>query len=155
MDFPRLKKDFGLEEKMSLETWKAEYYPVPATEVAKADAVAHSLRKWEGLRLEAVERYGLAAGGRMLRNQHREAGVFMIIDTTCALCIQYLEARHGCPLCPLKIVRGVPCDVDLEIGDHTEPAPYVEYIHGGDPEPMISWLNKAGKWEEEQASAKT
>jgi hypothetical protein len=37
---------------MSLESWKAEFYPIPADEVKKKDALAHSLRKWEGLRKE-------------------------------------------------------------------------------------------------------
>lgn len=37
---------------MSLETWKEEFYPIPADEVPESQALAHSLRKWEGLRKE-------------------------------------------------------------------------------------------------------
>lgn len=37
---------------MSLETWKAEYYPISARETKQAQATAHSFKKWEGLRRE-------------------------------------------------------------------------------------------------------
>lgn len=37
---------------MSLDTWKAEFYSIPAEEVAAKDAIQHSLTKWIGLRPE-------------------------------------------------------------------------------------------------------
>ena len=36
---------------MSLKSWKAEFYPVTASRVSKKNALEHSLKKWEGLKL--------------------------------------------------------------------------------------------------------
>lgn len=43
---------------MSLAAWKAEHYPVDAANVPAEEAVAHSLRKWRGLRPRVLERFG-------------------------------------------------------------------------------------------------
>ena len=45
---------------MSIESWKAEFYPTPADEASKDQAIAHSLRKWEGLRKENLDRHELS-----------------------------------------------------------------------------------------------
>jgi hypothetical protein len=42
---------------MSLASWKAEFYPTPASRIKTVlGAVKHSLRKWKGLRTVALKR---------------------------------------------------------------------------------------------------
>ena len=44
---------------MSIESWKAEFYPVEAAEVSAEDALAHSLKKWQGLQEESLLKHSL------------------------------------------------------------------------------------------------
>jgi hypothetical protein len=54
---------------MSIETWKAEYYPCDAdSDEAQAAPAAHGLRKWYGLRPEAIARHGLVLECGYLRD---------------------------------------------------------------------------------------
>ena len=147
---------------MSLETWKAEFYPVEATteNVEPEEAVAHSLRKWEGLRAET-----LAAHGLRVRDGRLEDGTdWMGIDAaTCALCTHYLNdnwpdededdeaetSRMRCENCPLFAVLGRSCDDDIVDGNGERIAygPYFLFIERNDPEPMIAALKKAAELE--------
>lgn len=125
---------------MSLETWKAEFYPQPADEVPADEAVAHSLQKWKGMRPENLERHGVDAEWSYLAFEDQTLG---IDASTCALCKHF--ARGSCLKCPLAIVRGgVACDMRRE--DEARPygcSPFHKWATIGDPEPMIKWLEKA------------
>ena len=132
---------------MSIESWKAEFYPVPADEVPVDQAIAHSLRKWEGLRKENLDRHDVIKAGRRL--WHDDESPFYIDGDSCALCHRYLFDGDGdahdhdvsCDNCPLSIARGgFPCDRSLP--DESN-APWQEFGREGNPEPMIFWLNAA------------
>lgn len=92
---------------MSIESWKAEFYPRPANEVPAAEAAEHSLQKWRGYLPENLAKHGidftnLASASMSFASQH-----------TCALCEHWFEERKFvnddpdnynkvCPGCPLS-----------------------------------------------------
>ena len=113
---------------MSLETWKEEFYPVPADEVPESQALTHSLRKWEGLRKENLEKHGVK------RRLHK-VGEFHVDSTTCALCHHH-AGSFWCYTCPIagtdEAGNSVNCDHE-----------YIKWVGGGDPEPMIELIKNA------------
>ena len=119
---------------MSLETWKAEFYPIEACDVPKEAAIAHSLQKWIGLRKENVERHG------GMHTRHRldfYSGRFYADSGACALCLLYMEdPQSQCRNCPLVAVLGEPCDERLG-------SPYQVWYDTSNPELMIAALQKA------------
>lgn len=130
---------------MSIETWKRQFYPVEAETAAKQGAKAatiHSIRKWEGLRPDVLEKHGVSAAGSTLADDQGSPG-FAINGETCALCVAFL-GRDGndCKRCPLYKARDKRrCDIAM-IGHEVE-SPYCAWIDHSDPEPMIAWLGKA------------
>lgn len=133
---------------MSLETWKAEFYPKPAKDVKAEDAVAHSLQKWRGLRKENLEKHGLERDVECLQDE--SCCSFVVDADSCALCVHHLTKQDSCASCPLAKARGgVACDdswngiskVLPEIKAEDVP-PYQVFTLRGDPEPMIYWLEK-------------
>lgn len=134
---------------MSYETWRAEFYPIDAERCPKDQAIQHSLRKWEGLRPENLERHGLTLTD--LHSVAENGDTKLGIDSeSCALCIHYhlyeyereveLEDDEYCLTCPLAIVRGdFPCDHKTQDEEH---GPWQEWMRSANPEPMIFWLKK-------------
>ena len=118
---------------MSLETWKAEFYPVPASEAE--DPLAHSLQKWEGL--SHLKEHELVQHGGMLEDDY---AVFFFDADTCALCRMYADGEN-CKNCPLAIARGgVPCD---EQRSDEAVSPYSAGTRDRDPAPRLYWLRLA------------
>lgn len=132
---------------MSLQTWKAEFYPVSAqSDVARADPVAHSLRKWRGLTPENLARHGVWRVGSCAIGDDT---VTMAIDeTTCSLCVWYGEhdelCRYSCRLCTLYATRG--CFCYMPRADEGL-SPWRAWTHNGDPLPMIQALEAAQEME--------
>lgn len=147
---------------MSLETWKAEFYAMPAHDPhAIADdlaAVYHSLQKWRGLLPENLQRHGLVRRAFVLwDDEGRER--FSVDANSCALCQRRQDydtsaidcgRGGGCPL--LNVRDGLQCDQTEE--DREECAdvenlplsPYAAFTssrEGGDPRPMLELLEKA------------
>lgn len=102
---------------MSLETWKAEFYPEDAalfyTEQRSAlEAVEHSLRKWRGLLPENLAKHGVEKDGIGIKETRRISCKerFWFRAENCALCEWSLKARDGgetpmdeeCDCCPLQ-----------------------------------------------------
>jgi hypothetical protein len=128
---------------MSLETWKAEFYPVEASEVAVGlPAIEHSLRKWIGLRKENLVRHGLTNVRYCIGESDDK---FLNINSnSCALCTHYIDQE--CSECPLVAVRGMTCDDDFD----EVYAPYQTFGEKGDPEPMIALIQTAlDAWKKE------
>lgn len=118
---------------MSIETWKAEFLPVPAEEVPEEEAVAHSLRKWKGLRPENLAEHDLIATPRYILDQEgREECV-----SRCALCKHY-----DCIACPLAQTLGDSC-----VGGSK--SPWYIWFDDRDPEPMIQALEETLQREEQ------
>lgn len=136
---------------MSLETWKAQYYPVDAADVPPAEAVAHSLRKWEGLRKENLNKHQCFINGDLGVIDLDTEEVLHIDTGSCALCAHY-EYPRRCPNCPLfNVLGGVRCD------GANQPYQWFSAVmirrNTPDPEPMISALKLAADWERQQAQA--
>lgn len=135
---------------MSIESWKAEFYPVPAEEVPEEEALAHSLRKWQGLLPENLALHKLIPVCNMLFDaegvtdevqiQIQQRPVFAVTSETCALC------RHhnpdNCRTCPLFKVRGVPCDETVTDDPH-ELTPYAAFTKRANARPMLDLLTLA------------
>lgn len=125
---------------MSIETWKKEFYPETAEEVAAKGnvkaALEHSLKKWEGLRVENLNKHDLSKGtqSRMIKFwPHPHGGgdlqMFPVEGSNCALCQMYMYGEQGyanCDACPLE-------DCDPE---------YATFFEVDDPEPMIALLKQ-------------
>ena len=151
---------------MSLETWKAEFYPIEADKTTKEQAIEHSLRKWQGLTPENLKKHGVIHerfAGVIDENDFRAGKpTYMYpeavpIDAgTCALCHHYHsepddggylddeEPDDYCGECPLKLTRHATCD-NARDDENTSPwsAFNSPYNAPSDPQPMIFWLQKA------------
>lgn len=138
---------------MSMETWKAEYYPVDASAAGlkKGDAAMrkfatkHSLRKWIGARKENLDKHGLRLRSLTVTEPAPGGDIELpFTASTCALCeVYYNREADGsnarCVRCPLYKISGEPCFG----GDGTD-RPY-DAAHSGDLEPMIKLLSQAAE----------
>lgn len=144
---------------MSLESWKAEFYDVPASDVNPADAAEHSLKKWLGLRPDALGRHGCEAEAAkdfevfQVREMSADGWALPMNADTCALCERFFDesaeySRGACAKCPLAIVRrGTPCTT--EYGPEAE-SPYAAACKGY-PELMIKELQRAVAYVQNQS----
>jgi len=139
---------------MSLQTWNEEFYPIPAS-AAKGDvrtAVEHSLRKWEGLRKENLDKHGLMTDEDYhlsIIDKSTKTHVYGVYGDTCALCLyakdlknergsdyeDYEDYDHDYPYC-------IGCPLDEINNCNRGDSSYVIFKHKGDPEPMIANLKQ-------------
>ena len=123
---------------MSIETWKAEFYPVEADKVPEELAVEHSLRKWRGLTKENLARHELTADGGVLTDSSG-CDLFEVYASSCSLCQVYLrkDLNQRCGACPLFEHLGKPC-YEEDTGDAL--SAFDAFIEHDDPLPMIAAL---------------
>ncbi len=117
---------------MSIETWRKEFYPVPASDAATSDleAARHSLRKWRGLRQEILEKHDAEVD----EAGHRTPPI-SVDDCSCALCCRHLNNEEGhCGECPLIVLTGFHC------GGHQKQ--WSAWVDCYNPEPMIEALEE-------------
>lgn len=144
---------------MSLQSWKEEFYPVDAEDVPKEQAVAHSIRKWQGLLPENLAKHGVEWAGEhsdRLREIAETDDRFIVGASTCALCCHYDDRDNDnadpCVSCPLSRVRGdVECDAETDVEEKAgESSPWRRRISA--PAVMIGWLVMAKEWEEKEGA---
>jgi hypothetical protein len=128
---------------MSLQTWKAEFYPTEAKDVSVEAALDHSILKWRGLQEDALKRHGATPYNYGFEGEVRFdcGGTFKTNVDSCALCIYHArnQADKACASCPLAKAReGVPCDECHDAEDH---GPWTQWCDGDDAKPMLAWLN--------------
>ena len=144
---------------MSLETWKAEFYPVDARNVPKHLAINHSLQKWIGMRPSNLARHQvcLERSGPVfiydgIAGDSAEFQVKLRINgRSCALCYWYLKDGYDeelCTECPLYQLRGASCDQRKTTPDNAEDfspcfSPWEEMTANNNVEPMIQLLTQA------------
>lgn len=146
---------------MSLATWKAEFYPIEADEVAIKDAIDHSLQKWLGLLPENLKKHNVTILDKCVQDlddDRYDPDYIVVGSESCSLCHHYHtddptdEDEDGdevyCELCPLYKVRGnVACDAERaeEANSPWHHFGRNEYKNNQeyDPKPMIFWLQKA------------
>lgn len=113
---------------MSLTSWKSEFYPVDAADVA-ADSVSdvhlleHSIRKWEGRLPQNLERHGLAVD-KFCRTdivEQPKGDLFIFGSQSCSLCRVYshFEQEVPCGDCPIVKLTGRKC-FESEMYDSNE-----------------------------------
>lgn len=143
---------------MSIETWKAEFYPIPVgspeyrqhmlstvrTERDLAAAtLAHSLHKWRGFKIDMVRKHG----GRFRKPGElvfRDGFTVMAGTDTCALCVEFRTSyilgtsASRCSSCPLT-----QKDPSMECGRTPfGKDPWSIWCHSGNAQPMITFLEK-------------
>lgn len=131
---------------MSLETWKQEFYPTPASNPDCSPA-EHSLRKWRGLLPRNLQKHGCRIRADGVMDIHHAPGDegLPLNDDTCALCRQHLDAK--CKSCPL-FKAGLGC--------LTDDGPYCDVIDGIKPvSAMVAALRKAVKIEKAESKKGT
>ena len=141
---------------MSLESWKKEFYPIRASDIAKIvedrgpdisteskiELIEHSLRKWEGNKSKNLTKHKMENWSNSISD---ERGDYLEVDSSsCSLCkVFYKKAVGGdaCGECPLSIVRGgFACDEDDDSGG----SPWHRArTSDGNPQNMIHWLKKS------------
>ena len=131
--------------------WLRKFYPGDASRVRKANAVAHSLQKWQGLRV--LKEYGLCLQDGIVLDENGKPVLHLGSDT-CALCAHYYDSspdgigNDSCKTCPLCIARdGIACDA---VREDEESSPYWKGVIDENPEAMILWLEKAARLEAER-----
>jgi hypothetical protein len=143
---------------MSLESWKAEFYPVPAKQCEVKDSVQHALTKWKGLLPDNCERHEVILYHTVLiliasiDEAHRlrlsigDIRGFDIGSDNCPLCIHY----KGCRSCPITKSRtgvnrtGAQCDRALP---SEAISPWGAFLRHNNPRPMISCLESTLEFE--------
>jgi len=113
--------------------WLAKYYPVQADQCPEKDAIAHSLKKWRGLRPKVLKKYGLHVSRGNLWDEDDDL-LLMVDGRTCALCHWHtpVDPSEECRKCPIN-------------GACSSIGPWGDWIANDDPEPMIQALEKAAK----------
>lgn len=127
---------------MSIETWKKEFYPVPASKCSKKGALAHSLRKWLGQRAAALRRHRVEVDdeGWGYKIKDDDSLRFYISEDSCALCWRWLKTC-GCRKCPLYKIHKRRCYESLA----GRISPWNHWTIHSNPEPMIRLIRKAMK----------
>ena len=114
---------------MSIETWDQEFYPRPASECPKEEALDDVHRRWLGFRPEALKKHGLRMDGRVMCKIDGSGDKLCLEGAFCALCKHY-----RCAKCPLHLIASDCCNGD---------GAYRTMVKSGDPEPMIALIEQA------------
>lgn len=76
---------------MSINSWKAEFYPTYAIDTRRDEAIQHTLRKWKGTQSENLAKHELEkAADEKIIGQPEEAH-FYFGSHSCALCVCALQ----------------------------------------------------------------
>ena len=119
---------------MSFATWIEEFYPVPADDCPREQALEHSILKWTGLLPENLEKHGVQKCASYV--QDPKGILWLRLDaSSCALCAHHWRQKWGCKdiedPCPIMRVTGNTCD-----------ARYLEFITSGQATPMLDLLRQ-------------
>ena len=126
---------------MSLQSWKSEFYSVPASEVTGDDIalLEHSIKKWRGLQKSNLAKHNLTLFKRCLSDA--EENSLEIDGKSCALCTRhyreylgYLPDCSGCPIGRYKQEKGIPI-YEYPCGDE-----FYAFVNSGHVTPMLDLL---------------
>lgn len=123
---------------MSLESWKAEFYPVEAKDATGSDAEAleHSIVKWTGLLKKNLKKHdGKKAEGFLKRVSFDGIPAFVVDGSSCALCAKHFAAKAGCRECPIFMATGADCE-----------KAFLAFSFSDNARPMLTLLKRTKKW---------
>ena len=131
---------------MSLKEWEMKFYPKSAAQIVAEGAteeelLEHALLKWKGLRKEEREAYGLQLSSRLLYEESNTYADFFVDGHSCSLCEAYNSSCFKCP-----IGQFLPHRLRLQEEEEACLYEYWKLLHKGDPEPMISLLERVLAW---------
>lgn len=116
-------------------------------------ALKHSIRKWEGLRPETLEEYGVyfTAKGSSIFITPEESKDYIppaearlyINSTSCALCMLKATRCSNCSIVGMRYDG-----TELPEDEFTCEPEFAKMVRNKNPEPMISLLNETLKWVE-------
>ena len=141
---------------MSIQSWKARFYPVEAYKACSnpIEALKHSIRKWSGATKANLSAHGLVkvtdCSGLYVKGDDRNP-VINFGTNTCALC-QFAQNKDlcgstNCRFCPIVIRLGHRCYEENERGIDA----YGRFVEKNDPRSMIALLKKVLAKEEKAA----
>lgn len=110
---------------MSLDTWKREFYPSPASDFragwratppTAVEAAEHSLKKWEGMLSHNLARHGVSHPflGELVEIDNPYKRIAIAGEVGCALCHYY---NLSCGRCPLRAVTPTACGSTSNYGE--------------------------------------
>lgn len=135
---------------MSIDTWKAEFYPTEAVDCTPEDSLKHSLQKWTGFNKKNLAKHKckLSNIDFDIKIIDSDFNFFYIDSSSCALCENFFDDDNECHECPLAIARGefgygsVKCDSHRE--DECIP-PWQDFTKNQSHKKMLYWLRRATK----------
>jgi hypothetical protein len=127
---------------VSIKTWQKEFYPIRADQTKPSEALAHSIRKWEGLSEKNLKKHNLTHCYGILKDKNNKD--FVINDRSCALCFHFEKNIQGsfsttCSQCILFKIRGKN-RCDKLISENERVSPYNLFTKDNDPTVMLGWL---------------
>ena len=129
---------------MSLETWKAEFYPIRAKFIEPGlISIDHSLKKWIGALPENLAKHGCRYEDHIIMDDENNQLAFNA--NTCSLCVNYkcnTRIRHDgyvYEVCPISQMQGYSCDTPRGDGN-------TWWDSIDTPEPMIELLEQTNVW---------
>lgn len=121
---------------MSLETWKAEFYPIPAEYVSTDDALHHNLALWIGIRQENLDKHDVIYHSHAVYDRAHINSPFPMDSATSALCKQHSDTCTTCPIYDVKF-KASGCK---QLSGCS--AAYSIFLKEDTPEPMIDLLQQ-------------
>jgi len=124
---------------MSVESWKKEFYPIPAYDYRygrhpRLQVLDASLLKWKGLTKANLKKHRVTmVNGGIGSKDDPYFERFYFDGDSCSLCAKYYgrTADYSCDACPIWKLTGKTC--------------LSAYSKLPDPEPMIQLLTKVRK----------
>lgn len=114
---------------MSINSWKAEFYPTDAVDTRRDEAIQHTLRKWKGTQSENLAKHEMEKAKYAEIIGLTEEDHFYFGSGSCALCVHYT-----CSDCPLQQHTNYTC---------SDPgSQYKRWVLENNPEPMIKALEE-------------
>jgi hypothetical protein len=121
---------------MSIESWKAEFYPVPATQIVNESPLVqaeHAYIKWTGALKENLEKHELVKSLGSVNISDIAGNVFKFSTEECVWCHNYYALHSGaCGRCPL-----------YSYGVCSDPSgPFLHWFFSSDPQRMINAIQE-------------
>ena len=134
---------------MSLQTWKETFYEdimnmKEEKRLSDLSCAEHTLKKYQGLLPENLEKHGVGLFGRALREKNLSyvellaTGEFDFSSDTCSFCLKHYNFEYQiteCGNCPIGRISK-PC------GGNNKENTWYQVIFTKDPNPMITLMEK-------------
>ena len=128
---------------MSVQSWKREFYPIPAIKIKTVEgALISAMNKFEGALSKNLHKHSvrLIYGAIANLDPRLTCAVFEFDDSSCALCYLFASGSYNL-VCHRPSCYG--CPLTGSTNCHNTRSPFKIFINGGNPRPMLKVLRKA------------